>query len=35
MGLHQTKMLLNSERNYQQDENAAYQMGEDIFKQYI
>ena len=35
MGLHQTKKLLHSERNYQQNQKAACWMGEDICKQYI
>ena len=30
MELHQTKKLLNSEGNYQQNKKAAYWMGEDI-----
>ena len=29
---HQTKKLLHSKRNYQQNEKAAYRMGEDICK---
>ena len=33
MGLHQTKKLLHSKGNYQQDEMAAYRMGENICKQ--
>ena len=32
MRLNQAKNLLHSERNYQQNEMAACQMGEDIFK---
>ena len=34
MGLHQTKKLLHSEGNYQQNEKAAYWMGEGICKWY-
>ena len=35
MGLHQTKkLLLHSKENHQQNEKAAYQMGE-IFANYI
>ena len=32
MGLHQTKKLLHSEGNHQQNEKATYLMGEDICK---
>ena len=35
MGLYQTKKFLYSEGNYQQDEKAANQMGEDVCKQSI
>ena len=35
MELHQTKKLLHSEGNDQQNEKAAYWMGEDICKIYI
>jgi len=35
MGLHQTKKLLHRKGNYQQNEKAAYWMGEDICKPYI
>ena len=35
MGLHQTKRLLNSKENYQQNEKTIYWMGEDICKRYI
>ena len=35
MGLHQTKKLLHSEGNYQQNEKTTYWMEEDIYKQYI
>ena len=35
MGLHQTKMFLHYKGNYQQNEKAAYWMGEDICKWYI
>ena len=35
MGLYQPKKILHSEGNYQQNETAAYWMGEDIYKQYI
>ena len=35
MGPYQAKKLLHSEGNYQQDEMAAYWMGEDIYKWYI
>ena len=31
---HQTKKLLYSKGNYQQNEKAAYWMGEDICKEY-
>ena len=34
MGLHQTKKLLHSEENYQQNDKAAYWI-DDIYKQYI
>ena len=34
MGLHQTKKLLHSEENYQQDDKAAH-WRDDIYKQYI
>ena len=34
MGLHQTKKLLHSEGNFQQNEKAAFWMGEDICKWY-
>jgi len=33
--LHQTKSLLNSKVNYQQDEKTIYWMGEHICKRYI
>ena len=32
MGLHQTKKLLHSEGNHQQNQKTAYQMGEDVCK---
>ena len=32
MGLHQTKKLVHNKGNYQQNEKAAYCMGEDICK---
>ena len=35
MGLHQTKRLLHSEGNHQQNEKTADWMGEDICKWYI
>ena len=35
MGLHQTKMLLHSEGNYQPSEKGFYWMGEVICKLYI
>ena len=35
MGLQQTKKFLSNKGNYQQNEKAAYQMGEDICKWYI
>ena len=35
MGLRQTKTLLHSEGNYQQNKKATYLMGEDICKSYI
>ena len=35
MAPQQTKELLRSERNYKQNEKAAYWMREDIFKWYI
>ena len=34
MGIHQTKKLLYSVENHNQNKNAAYCMGEDICKQY-
>ena len=34
MGLHQTKKLLHSEENYQQNDKAAH-WRDDIYKQYI
>ena len=35
VGLHQTKMLLHSKGNHQQNEKATYWMGENICKLYI
>ena len=35
MGLYQTKKLLYSKGNYQQNEKAPYGMGENICKSYI
>ena len=32
MGLRQTKKLLHSEGNHQQNKKTAYQMGEDVGK---
>ena len=34
MGLYQTKKLLHSKGNHQQNEKATYGMGKYIFKQY-
>ena len=34
-GLHQTKKLLHSKENYQQNKKAAYWIGKYICKQYI
>ena len=35
VGLNQTKKLMHSEGNHQQNENRTYQMGEDICNIYI
>jgi len=35
MGLYQTKKLLNSEGNHQENKKATYGMGEDICKPHI
>ena len=35
MGLHQTKKLLHSKENSQQNEKETYRIGENIYKPYI
>ena len=35
MGLHQTKKFIHNKGNHQQNEKAAYWMGENICKSYM